>query len=318
MPETKKSPAENTPDREIVLTRILDAPRDLVWQAITNPRNVVNWWGPTGFSITIEEMNVRPGGLWKHTMHGPDGTDYPGEAVFKEVVKPERLSFTHTGGKKGEPSANFESTWTFEPHGEKTKLTLRMVFESPAARDLNVKTYKSIEGGQQTLARLAEYLPKISPAAAASPEQYELNLTRVLNAPRELVFKVWTDPKHVAQWWGPHGFTNPVCEVDARPGGQMRIHMRAPDGAIYPMTAIFNEVVAPERIVFQSAALDANGKALFEILNTVVLTDEGTKTKLTLNAKVLTITPAAPQYLTGMQAGWTQTLERLAKHVEKN
>ena len=166
MPETKKSPAENTPDREIVLTRILDAPRDLVWQAITNPRNVVNWWGPTGFSITIEEMDVRPGGLWKHTMHGPDGTDYPGEAVFNEVVKPERLSFTHTGGKKGEPSANFESTWTFEPHGEKTKLTLRMVFESPAARDLNVKTYKSIEGGQQTLARLAEYLPKISPVSS--------------------------------------------------------------------------------------------------------------------------------------------------------
>jgi uncharacterized protein YndB with AHSA1/START domain len=317
MPETKRTPAENTADREIVLTRILDAPRELVWQAITNPRNVVNWWGPIGFSITIDEMDVRPGGVWKHTMHGPDGTDYPGKSIFKEVVKPERLVFTHAGGKKDEPAAHFESTWTFEPQGEKTKLTLRMVFESAAARDLNVKTYKSIEGGQQTLARLAEYLPKISPSAAASPEQYELNLTRVLNAPRELVFKVWTDPKHVAQWWGPHGFTNPVCEVDARPGGEMRIQMRAPDGTSYPMSAIFKELVAPERIVFQSAALDPNGNPLFEVLTTVTLADQSGKTKLTLHAKVLTITPAAPQYLAGMKMGWTQSLERLAAHVEK-
>jgi len=318
MPGAKKSPAENTADREIVITRILDAPRELVWQAITNPKHVVNWWGPIGFSITIEEMDVRPNGVWKHTMHGPDGTDYPGKSVFKEVVKPERLVFTHAGGKKGEPGAHFESTWTFKAQGEKTKLTLRMVFDSAAERDLNVKTYKSIEGGNQTLDRLAEYLPKISPSATASPERYELNLTRVFDAPRDLVFKAWTDPKHVAQWWGPGGFTNPVCEVDARPGGQMRIHMRAPDGTIYPMTAVFKEVVEPERIVFQTAALDPNGKAMFEVLTTVTLTAQGRKTKLTLNAKVLTMTAAAPQYLAGMEMGWTQSLERLAQHVTKS
>jgi uncharacterized protein YndB with AHSA1/START domain len=318
MPETKRSPAENTADREIVLTRILDAPRELVWQAITNPKHVVNWWGPIGFSITIEEMDVRPNGVFKHTMHGPDGADYPGKSVFKEVVKPERLVFTHAGGKKGQPAAHFESTWTFEVQGEKTKITLRMLFDSAAARDLNVKTYKSIEGGNQTLGRLAEYLPKISPSAAASPERYELNLTRVFDAPRALVFKAWTDPKHVAQWWGPGGFTNPICEIDARPGGEMRIHMRGPDGTIYPMTGTFKELVAPERIVFQTAALDPNGKAMFEVLTTVTLTAQGRKTKLTLNAKVLTMTAAAPQYLAGMEMGWTQSLERLAQHVTKS
>jgi uncharacterized protein YndB with AHSA1/START domain len=318
MAETKRSPAESTADREIVLTRILDAPRELVWQAITSPRHVVNWWGPIGFSITIEEMDVRRGGVWKHTMHGPDGADYPGKSVFKEVVRPERLSYKHAGGKKGEPGAHFESTWTFEAQGEKTKLTLRMVFDSAAARDLNVKTYKSIEGGNQTLDRLAGYLPKISSTAAASPERYELNLTRRLDAPRALVFKAWTDPKHVAQWWGPRGFTNPVCEVDARPGGEMRIHMRGPDGSVYPMTAVFKEVVEPERIVFQSAALDANGKPMFEVLTTVTLAAQGSKTKLTLTAKVLTMTAVAPQYLAGMEMGWTQSLERLAEHLENS
>jgi uncharacterized protein YndB with AHSA1/START domain len=192
-----------------------------------------------------------------------------------------------------------------------------MVFDSAAARDLNVKTYKSIDGGNQTLDRLAGYLPKISPSATASPEQYELNLTRVFDASRELVFKAWTDPKHVAQWWGPGGFTNPVCEIDARPGGEMRIHMRGPDGTIYPMTAVFKELLAPERIVFQSGALDPSGKPLFEVLTTVTLADQSGKTKLTLNAKVLNMTAQAPQYLAGMEAGWTQSLERLAAHVTK-
>ena len=98
----------------------------------------------------------------------------------------------------------------------------------------------------------------------------------------------------------------------------MRIHMRGPDGSIYPMPAVFKEVVEPERIVFQTAALDPNGKAMFEVLTTVTLTAQGRKTKLTLNAKLLTMTAVAPQYLAGMEMGWTQSLERLAQHVTKS
>ena len=161
MAETKRSLVEDTSDREIVLTRVLDAPRELVWHAITSPEHVINWWGPIGFTITIDDMDVRPGGAWKHVMHGPDGTDYPTEAIFTEVAEPERLCFSVVGGKKG-ANVRFDSFWTFEAQGEKTKLTLRMVFPTTEARDLNVKTYKSIEGGQQTLARLAEYLPQMS------------------------------------------------------------------------------------------------------------------------------------------------------------
>jgi uncharacterized protein YndB with AHSA1/START domain len=89
-------------------------------------------------------------------------------------------------------------------------------------------------------------------------EAQELVLTRVFDAPRELVFKAWTDPQRVAQWWGPRCFTNPVCELDVRPAGAIRIHMRGPDGTVYPMTGVY-QVVEPERIVFTSAALDAEG-----------------------------------------------------------
>lgn len=146
----------------------------------------------------------------------------------------------------------------------------------------------------------------------------ELVITRVFNAPRKAVFKAWTDPQQVARWWGPHGFTNPVCEVDARPGGSIRIHMRGPDGTVYPMTGTYQEVVEPERLVFLSAALDQDGTPMFEVLTTVTFAEQGGKTTLTMNARVVKATAKAPQYIAGMEAGWTQSLERLDKFVAKS
>ena len=140
-------------------------------------------------------------------------------------------------------------------------------------------------------------------------------VTRVFDAPRELVFKAWTDPKIVAQWWGPHRFTNPVCELDPRPGGAIRIHMHGPDGTVYPMTGVYQEVVEPERIVFTSAALDASGNAMFEVLTTVTFAEEGGKTKQILRTRVIKSTAEAAPYLAGMEAGWTQSLDRLTAYL---
>lgn len=149
--------------REIVISRIVDAPRELVWEAMTNPQHVIHWWGPRGFSDTIEKMDVRPGGAWKHIMHGPDGTDYPNKSIFKEVVKPERIVFSHGGGKKGGPGVRFVATWTFDLVAPgKTKVTIRMVFPSEALREFVAKEFGAVEGGNQTLERLSEYLPKIA------------------------------------------------------------------------------------------------------------------------------------------------------------
>lgn len=120
----------------------------------------MKWWGPRGFTTTIHEMDLRPGGVWKHTMHGPDGTDYPTQGVFVDVVKPERIVYSMAGGKKGEPGHQFVSTWIFEEQGDKTKLTLRMLFPSPEACESAERTYGVIDGGNQTLERLAEHLAK--------------------------------------------------------------------------------------------------------------------------------------------------------------
>jgi uncharacterized protein YndB with AHSA1/START domain len=150
-------------------------------------------------------------------------------------------------------------------------------------------------------------------SASATPEhsEWDLVITRVFDAPRDLVFKAWTETKHMAQWWGPNGFTNPVCELDVRPGGMIRIHMRAPNGIVYPMTGVFEEIIAPERLVFVSSALDENGNSMFEVLNTITFAEQQGKTALTLQARVVKTTVLAPQYLKGMQAGWTQSLDRL-------
>lgn len=156
---------------------------------------------------------------------------------------------------------------------------------------------------------------KTNPATA--PAEREFVFTHAFDAPRGLVFKAWTDPKHVAQWWGPHGFTNPVCELDVRPGGALRIHMRGPDGTVYPMTGVYSEIVAPERIVFSSAALDEEGNPLFEVLNTVTFAEQGGKTTQTSQARVVRRTAKAAPYLQGMEAGWTQSLERLEAHLPK-
>ena len=150
---------------------------------------------------------------------------------------------------------------------------------------------------------------------AAEPTRRELVLTRVFEAPRSLVFKVWTEPNHVAQWWGPKGFTNPVCELDVRPAGAIHIHMRGPDGTVYPMTGVYQEIIEPERLVFTASALDAEGHPLFEVLTTVTFAEQGGKTTLTLHARVVTATAAAAPHIDGMEEGWTQSLERLSEYL---
>jgi uncharacterized protein YndB with AHSA1/START domain len=149
-------------------------------------------------------------------------------------------------------------------------------------------------------------------AAQTKPfAERELKITRVFDAPRELVFKVWTDAKHLAQWWGPKGFTNPVCEFDARVGGMLRMHMRAPDGTIYPMKGEIVELVPPERLVFTNIAIDTAGRHLLEGLTTVTFVDEGGKTKMTLHTKAVAVVEHAAAYLQGMEAGWTQSIDKL-------
>lgn len=148
----KTDAATSTADREIVASRVFDAPRELVFDMWTDPKHVSQWWGPRGFTTTTYEMDVRPRGVWRFVMHGPDGVDYQNKIVYIEVARPERLVYSHSDGTE------FHATVTFVEEGKKTKLTMRMVFDSAAERERVATKFGAVEGLTQTLERLAEML----------------------------------------------------------------------------------------------------------------------------------------------------------------
>ena len=149
------SSTASTADREIVITRVINARRELVFEAWTDPKHLPEWWGPNGFTTTTQEITVKPGGVWRFIMHG-HGVDYQNRIVYMEIAKPERLVYSH-GAEEGDPQ-QFHVTVTFENHGGKTLVTMRSVFPSAAQRDKVVKEFKAIEGGNQTLDRLERHL----------------------------------------------------------------------------------------------------------------------------------------------------------------
>jgi uncharacterized protein YndB with AHSA1/START domain len=146
----------DTNDRELSLSRTLNAPIELVWEIFSSPEHISNWWGPDGFTNTIHLMEFKPGGRWHFTMHGPDGTDYDNEDVFTEIIEHRKIVFDHVS------QPHHTTTITFEAQGDKTHLTWYMLFDSTEQFELVAKKYGAVEGLHQNIARLELYLSKQS------------------------------------------------------------------------------------------------------------------------------------------------------------
>jgi uncharacterized protein YndB with AHSA1/START domain len=154
------APAQSaTADREIVISRVIDAPRELVFEAFTEVRHLSRWWGPEGFTTTTRSFEFRAGSEWNFVMHGPDGTDFLEWIYWTEIVPPERIALLH-GEYPGDPNA-FESVLTFEPVGAATRIEMHTVFPTKELRDAAVEKFHAIEGGHQTLSNLAAYVTEI-------------------------------------------------------------------------------------------------------------------------------------------------------------
>lgn len=154
--EQSKSDVRSDP-RKIITMRVFDAPRELVWNAWTDPKHLSQWWGPNGFTTTTQHFDIRAGGQWRFVMHGPDGRDYENIVTYDEIVKPERLTYSH-GGAGDTASIQFTVVVTFQDMGEQTRLTMHATFPTAAERDYVAREHNAVEGAQQTLARLADYL----------------------------------------------------------------------------------------------------------------------------------------------------------------
>jgi uncharacterized protein YndB with AHSA1/START domain len=316
MPATP-STSTDTSDREIVITREFAAPRELVWDAMTDPRHVVNWWGPRGFTTVIDTMDVRVGGTWKHTMIGPDGRRYPNKSIFREVTRPERIVYSHGGGSEDGPGANFVATWTFEAlTNQRTRVTIHMVFATAQARDTVVREYGAIEGGRQTLERLSEHV-----AAQRTPA---FEVSRTFAAPRALVWRAWTDQQALVGWFGPKGFTLSDATLDLRPGGFFHYKMTAPDGTAMWGRFGYREIVPETKLVWVNSFSDAAGgitKPPFagdwpaEILVTASFTEHAGHTTVTITSLPVDATDAEigtfAENHPSMQQGWGGTLDQL-------
>ena len=310
-------PGSATSDRELVATRVFDAPRELVFNAWTDPARVGQWWGPRGFTTTTYAMDVRPGGVWRFCMHGPDGRDYQNKITYREVVRPERLVYKHGDAdpSEGLEPVSFEVTVNFEAQDSRTRVTMRMVFPSAKAREFVVKTYGAVEGGNQHVARLAEYLAKPGekprPALTLTlPSEYEIMLRRTFAAPRRLLFEAMTRPEHIKNWWGPRGTTLVTCEMDFRPGGAWRSVLRGLDGNDHPFKGIYREIVVPERVV-RTFVYDVDVIRDHEAVETMTLVEEDGQTTLTSVTRHKSVEARDGHLNSGMEWGVVETYARL-------
>lgn len=308
----------STADREIVITRLINAPLARVWRAWADPKEIVQWWGPYGFKTDTDRREFAGGGTWVHTMIGPDGTRYPNAVRYEEIVEHSRIVYTNAGGREGgDKDTSFRTNVTFVAVGDKTELTLHMVFSSPADRDMVVREYGAIEGGKQTLDRLATLVSG------------DFMLSRVVDAPREKVWRCWTEEDQLAAWFGPKGFTTVTAKLDLRPGGVYHYRMQG-NGVDMWAKWTFIDIEAPSKLVFISAFSDKDqglGRHPMapewpsQMMATVLFTAFGPKTMITIKWSAHEASEAERSVFSGgigsMQQGWAGTFERLDTHLKE-
>ena len=302
-------------DLELVVSRVIDAPVARVWRAWTDPAEVSKWWGPFGFNTSAAEREFKVGGTWRHTMVGPDGTKYPNLARFEEIVPNQRIVYTNSGGDGDGAGVHFRSTVTFEDEGGKTKLTLRAVFDSAQMRDVAAMKYGAIEGGRQTLTRLA------------AVTEGTFVLSRMVSAPRERVWRAWTNEHELAAWMGPRGFETIHAKLDFRVGGIYHYGMKNGPLTMWGKWELL-EIEPPARLrVLQSFSDEHGGLGRHplaptwppQMMSTVELQDYGNQTLITILWSPFNATDEERQTfldnMAGINQGWSGTFERLDQHL---
>lgn len=315
MPERSRS-------NEIRIVRVYDAPVQAVWDAWTDPKQVAQWWGPRGFSLTTHSKDLRPGGIWHYTMHGPDGVDYPNKTLYLEVEPGRRLVYDHGGNDERAPM--FRVTVVFSEVGGKTKMDMTMTLPTPEAAE-QARAFVKKAGGNATWDRLAEHL-----AEAAGESCFVIN--RSFAAPIETMFQMWTDPEHFSRWLAPTGFTMQFIRADIRPGGETFYRMT--DGGAVTMygRASYLEIERPGRLVYTQQFCDEHQNLARHpmaptwpatMLTTVTLTEEGAgQTRVTVKWEPhgATTREEMETFLKargGMTLGWTGSFDKLDDHLAR-
>lgn len=316
--------AAKNKDNELTITRLYDAPVKVVWDAWNDPQQAAQWWGPRGFTITTHSKDLRVGGHWDYTMHGPDGVDYPNVTKYLEVEKYSRLVYDH-GGNRDRPPL-FRVTVLFSEKNGKTLMEMTMALPTPeAARE--TKKFIKKAGGDATWDRLAEYLAKES----IGKDQFVIN--RSFQVSRNVMFQMWTDPKHFSRWLPPVGLRQEFVRADIKAGGSAFFFMTDDEGLKFYGRMQFLEVASPDKIIYTQQFCDENEKVSRHplaplwpetMLTAVQLTEEGpdqTRVTVTWQPHGEATREEIEAFLkerAGMTQGWTGSFDKLEDYLKQS
>lgn len=317
IPETRvKNPVIEAPEPIVLrMTRTFDAPRDLVWRAWTQPEHLLRWFAGEDCVPVFADMDVKPGGKWRSAMRWSGGKTHTHLGEYLEIDPPHRLVFTHHW-EEDDPDHACQSTVetritvTLTEQGGRTHMVFEQVgLASQASRDSHEQGW-----GAAFTSLDRHCLSKFDEA------DREIVITRHFDAPRERVWRAWTEPVHIARWFGPRGFSTRVDEQDFHPGGRWRYVMTGPDGTEYPCCGVFREIV-PQQLIVSTDEFDENyvkstdmdlpqGMVVHEVFET-----EGRGTRVILRICHPTLEDRRKHEAMGVVPGWGSTLDCLAEHL---
>jgi len=312
---------KNKPN-ELYITRIYNAPVKMVWDAWTDPEQVKQWWGPRGFTLTTHSKELKAGGRWIYTMHGPDGVDYPNNTLYHEVETYRKLVYDH-GANENQP-ALFKVTVYFSEEKGKTKMDMTMSLETAEAAE-QIKKFIKQAGGNSTWDRLAEYVDK----KTTGIDKFVINRSFKVNV--ETLYNVWTQPEHICQWLAPTGFNMTYLNSEIKAGSTVRYYMDGPNGLRMYGRAHYIELKKPEKIVYTQVFTDANDQISRHphaptwpetMLTTIELEQEDElHTRVTITWEVYGQATQVERETfasarAGMTQGWTGSFDKLENYLD--
>ena len=308
----------------IITTRLIAAPRDLLWKVLTTPEHLQHFWGPDGFTNSYKSFDLREGKETRFTMHGPDGTDWPNRFVFLTIDPPRLLRWDHDNGGEGDVDHKFRGEMELTEDGDKTRVELRMFEKTIAARDA-VAQY-AVEGGKQNLDRLAVYV------APMVTEKNLFVIERSYPVSQERLFRACTDVKEMAQWFAPPGMTTIKAEQDLKPGGVYHYGLSSGQGIEMWGKVTYKEITPNSRLVYRQSFSDPEGGLTrhpmaptwpMEMLTIMDFIPAGEKrTRLKISWIYAGVEDAEGETFRsaheGMKLGWTGTLDGLYAYLTNN
>ncbi|MEN0057575.1 MAG: SRPBCC family protein [Bdellovibrio sp.] len=314
--------AAKNKSNEILITRIYEAPLKTVWDAFTEPEQAAQWWGPRGFTLTTYSKDLRPGGIWHYTMHGPDGTDYQNKTVYLEVEKHKKLVYDH-GGDDDRPPL-FRVTVLFSELKGRTKMDMTMTL--PTAEDAEqTRQFIKQAGGNSTWDRFAEYLDK------SLRHQDSFVINRSFEAPINVVFEMWTEANHFSQWLAPVGFHMKFLRADIQEGKTSFYVMENNDNVKMYGRIEYLKIEKPHTIAYKQSFCDEReqpARHIFDpswpetMLTLVTLSEEEAGcTRVTVTWTLLNSATDSERNTfikgrTGMTQGWTGSFDKLEEYLQ--